>query len=54
MIVNSGLEDTMRTAYQEIRQVKLSRKKVEDLRMASYALAIEKIAHAYLDLGIFP
>ncbi|HET9885990.1 MAG TPA: Glu/Leu/Phe/Val dehydrogenase [bacterium] len=54
MIVNSGLEDTMRTAYQEIRQVKLSRKNVEDLRMASYALAIEKIALAYLDLGIFP
>jgi hypothetical protein len=30
------------------------RKKVEDLRMASYMLAIERIARAYLYLGIFP
>jgi glutamate dehydrogenase (NAD(P)+) len=53
-IVNSGLEDTMKTAYQEIRQAKLKNKKIEDLRMASYVLAIEKIASTYLDLGIFP
>lgn len=53
-IVNSGLEDTMRTAYQAIREMKLKRKGVEDLRMAAFALAIEKIANTYLDLGIFP
>jgi glutamate dehydrogenase (NAD(P)+) len=53
-IVNSGLEDTMRTAYQEIRQTMKKNKKIEDLRMASYVLAIEKIASTYLDLGIFP
>jgi glutamate dehydrogenase (NAD(P)+) len=53
-LVNSGLEDTMRRSYREIRSVMKRRKKVEDLRMASYALAIERVAQAYLDLGIFP
>ncbi len=53
-LVNSGLEDTMRSAYREIRSVLKRRKKIEDLRMASYTLAIERISQAYLDLGIFP
>jgi glutamate dehydrogenase (NAD(P)+) len=53
-LVNSGLEDTMRSAYREIRNVLMRRRKVEDLRMASYALAIERISQSYLDLGIFP
>ncbi len=53
-LVNSGLEDTMRSAYRDIRQVWHRRKKMEDLRMAAYAAAIEKIAATYLDLGIFP
>ncbi len=53
-LVNSGLEDTMRSAYREIRGVMKRRKSVPDMRMASYVLAIEKIAEAYLDLGIFP
>jgi len=53
-LVNSGLEDTMRSSYRDIRKLLKRRKNVEDLRMASYALAIERIAQAYLDLGIFP
>jgi glutamate dehydrogenase (NAD(P)+) len=53
-LVNSGLEDTMRTAYREIRAILKKRKSVEDLRMASYVCAIQKIGLAYLDLGIFP
>jgi len=53
-LVNSGLEDTMRSAYREVRGIHKRRKKVQDLRMASYVCAIEKIANAYLDLGIFP
>ncbi|MGH2571556.1 MAG: Glu/Leu/Phe/Val dehydrogenase, partial [bacterium] len=53
-LVNSGLEDTMRSAYREIHGLMKRRKKVEDLRMASYMLAIERIARAYEDLGIFP
>jgi glutamate dehydrogenase (NAD(P)+) len=53
-LVNSGLEDTMRSAYREIHGLMKRRKKVDDLRMASYMLAIERISRAYLDLGIFP
>jgi glutamate dehydrogenase (NAD(P)+) len=53
-LVNSGLEDTMRSAYHNMRDVLKRRKKVEDLRVAAYVLALEKIANAYLDLGIFP
>ena len=53
-LVNSGLEDTMRSAYRDIRQVMKNRKKIDDLRMACFVIAIEKIAQSYLDLGIFP
>ena len=53
-LVNSGLEDTMRSAYRDMRTVMKRRKKVEDLRMSAYVIALEKIARAYLDLGIFP
>jgi glutamate dehydrogenase (NAD(P)+) len=53
-LVNSGLEDTMRSAYREIRAVLKRRRKVDDLRMASYVLALERISNSYLDLGIFP
>jgi len=53
-LVNSGLEDTMRTAYRDIREVMKNRKRVQDLRMAAFVIAIERIASSYLDLGIFP
>jgi glutamate dehydrogenase (NAD(P)+) len=53
-LVNSGLEDTMRSAYREIRTIQKRRKAVADLRMASYVCAIQKIAGAYMELGIFP
>jgi hypothetical protein len=44
----------MLRAYQDIREIMKRRKKVTDLRMASFVLAIEKVAKAYLELGIFP
>ncbi|MFQ6618563.1 MAG: Glu/Leu/Phe/Val dehydrogenase [Fidelibacterota bacterium] len=53
-LVNSGLEETMITAYRSIMEIKKTRKKVNDLRTASYVLAIEKIATSYYQLGIFP
>ncbi|MCA9676934.1 MAG: Glu/Leu/Phe/Val dehydrogenase [Kofleriaceae bacterium] len=51
-LVNSGLEDTMVMAYQEIRTI-AKRDKV-DLRTASLISAIDKIARTYSELGIFP
>ena len=52
-LVRSGLDDTMRTAYQEIREVKASSKKIKDYRTAAYVIAIEKIKRSYSDLGIY-
>jgi glutamate dehydrogenase (NAD(P)+) len=51
-VVRSGLEDTMRVAYNEIRNLRMSRQNVPDYRTAAYVSALEKIANAYLELGI--
>ncbi len=53
-LVKSGLEETMVNAYNEIRDIRLRNRKVEDLRTAAYICAIEKVGRAYLELGIFP
>ncbi|MDA2930599.1 Glu/Leu/Phe/Val dehydrogenase [Acidobacteria bacterium AH-259-O06] len=53
-LVNSGLEETMVNAYEEIRNVFKRRRRVAGLRTAAYVVAIEKIATAYRELGIFP
>jgi len=52
-LVNSGLEETMITAYNEILELK-KKHKTADLRTAAYVSAIQKIATSYLALGIFP
>ncbi len=52
-LVRSGLDDTMRLAYQEIRRVYLEEAGVQDLRTASYVVAIRKIARSYLDIGVY-
>jgi len=51
-LVRSGLDETMRTAYQEIREVLHSRKDIPDFRTAAYTVAIEKIARSYIEMGI--
>lgn len=51
-LIRSGLDDTMRIAYQEIREIWRSRSNVVDLRTAAYAHAISKIATAYRELGL--
>jgi glutamate dehydrogenase (NAD(P)+) len=53
-LVNSGLEETMITAYNEISDIMKRFKKVKDHRTAAYISAIEKVANSYLELGIFP
>jgi glutamate dehydrogenase (NAD(P)+) len=52
-LVNSGLEDTMIVAYNEIREI-MKKKNVVDLRTAAFISAIDKIATSYMELGIFP
>lgn len=53
-IVNSGLEETMVVAYREIHEIWKSNAKVQRLRTAAFISAINKIALAYHELGIFP
>ncbi len=53
-LVNSGLEETMVSAYREIRNVHLTRAPNESMRTAAFIIAIEKVAKTYEHLGIFP
>jgi glutamate dehydrogenase (NAD(P)+) len=53
-IVNSGLEDTMIVAYQDIRETLRRQPKMGDLRTAAFVTAINKVAIVYEELGIFP
>ncbi|MCB0583953.1 MAG: Glu/Leu/Phe/Val dehydrogenase [Phaeodactylibacter sp.] len=53
-LVRSGLEETMITAYNQIREVMKRKRKVSDLRTAAFVSAINKISSDYLSLGIFP
>ena len=51
-LVRSGLDDTMRTAYQAMREVWHSRPDVEDLRMAAYIVSIGRVAQTYRSKGL--
>ncbi len=51
-LVRSGLDDTMRTAYGSMREVWHGREGVEDLRVASYIVAIERVARSYHEKGL--
>jgi glutamate dehydrogenase (NAD(P)+) len=53
-IVNSGLEDTMIVAYQDIRETLRAQPEMGDLRTAAFVTAINKVAVVYEELGIFP
>jgi glutamate dehydrogenase (NAD(P)+) len=46
-LVRSGLDDTMRKAYQQMHEVWRARDDVPDLRTAAYLIALDKISHYY-------
>ena len=50
-IIASGLEDTMRVAFQEMLEIKKSYN-LTSYRMSAYAIALKKIEKSYLELGI--
>ena len=52
-LVRSGLDDTMRLAYQQISEELHSNNNVTDFRTAAYAVAINKVARSYLDIGVY-
>ncbi|MHA6262467.1 Glu/Leu/Phe/Val family dehydrogenase [Arenibacterium sp. CAU 1754] len=51
-LVRSGLDDTMRIAYQSMRDVWHGREDVIDLRTAAYIVSIEKVAASYRAKGL--
>ena len=53
-IVNSGLEETMITAFHGLLKTKQDHAGVPDLRIAAFLNAIHKVARSYMELGIFP
>ena len=56
-LVNSGLQDTMINAYQEMRETRMQHKRsgnAVDYRTAAFINAIHRIAKSYMQLGIFP
>jgi glutamate dehydrogenase (NAD(P)+) len=51
-LVRSGLDDTMRIAYQSMREVWHDRADVHDLRTAAYLVSIDKVAASYRAKGL--
>ncbi len=53
-LVNSGLEETMISAFHDIRGVLKGNKKIKDHRTAAFVVSINKVAGSYMSLGIWP
>ncbi|MQQ08896.1 glutamate dehydrogenase [Epibacterium sp. SM1979] len=51
-LVRSGLDDTMRIAYQAMSETWHARDDVEDLRTAAYLVSIDKVAKSYRAKGL--
>lgn len=51
-LVRSGLDDTMRAAYQSMRAVWHARDDVADLRTAAFLVSIERVAASYRSKGL--
>ena len=51
-LVRSGLDDTMRAAFAEIRDTIKRNPEIHDYRTAAYVIAIRKLAQSYHDLGL--
>ena len=51
-LVRSGLDDTMRGAYQSMREVWHTRDDVDDLRTAAFLVSIGRVADAYHTKGL--
>lgn len=51
-LVRSGLDDTMRIAYQNMRELWLTDSNVDSLRVAAYQIAISRVAASYEALDL--
>lgn len=50
-LVRSGLDDTMRAAFTDIRDTMKRYPEIRDYRTAAYVIAVLKLAQSYYDLG---
>ncbi|MEO1291981.1 MAG: Glu/Leu/Phe/Val dehydrogenase [Pseudomonadota bacterium] len=51
-MVRSGLDDTMRSSYQQMRERWHGQESVDDLRTAAYLVSIERVAASYASMGL--
>jgi glutamate dehydrogenase (NAD(P)+) len=51
-LVRSGLDDTMRLAYQEVSEVFHANDQITDFRTAAFVVSIQKIARSHLEMGV--
>lgn len=51
-LVRSGLDDTMRLAYQEISEAFHRNDEITDFRTAAFYVAIKKIVQTHLEMGV--
>lgn len=52
-LVQSGLDDAMRQAFQQIVETRNSHPEIEDYRVAAYVIALKRLASSYLDVGVY-
>ncbi|MFT5395675.1 MAG: glutamate dehydrogenase (NAD(P)+) [Gammaproteobacteria bacterium] len=52
-LVRSGLDDTMRNSYQQLKEAYNSNDNINDFRTAAYVVAIQKLVRSYIDIGVF-
>ncbi len=53
-LVRSGLDDTMRIAFQQMRERYWANENIDSYRVAAMAIAIEKIYTSYRTMGVYP
>ncbi len=51
-LIRSGLDDTMRMAFRDILEMLRKNPHINDYRTAAYAIAINKLAQSYYELGL--
>jgi glutamate dehydrogenase (NAD(P)+) len=51
-LIRSGLDDTMRMAFRDILDMLRNNAHINDYRTAAYAIAINKLAQSYYELGL--
>ncbi|MCZ6802458.1 MAG: Glu/Leu/Phe/Val dehydrogenase [Proteobacteria bacterium] len=52
-LVRSGLDDTMRNSYQQLKEACNSNNDIHDFRTAAYVVAIQKLVRSYIDIGVY-